>query len=233
MATKRSTVLVTGGADTSARCWSRSCSRAVTGSGSSTCSCSATTCCPKHPALELVKADIRDEDALARRPIAGVDAVIHLACISNDPSFELDPSLSKSINYDCFEPTRAPRARRPASGASSTPRPRASTASATRPNVTEDHPLVPLTDYNKYKGMCEPILLRYQSPDFTTVIIRPATVCGYSPRQRLDLTVNILTNHRGQPAARSPSSAAPEAAEHPHRRHRRPLRRAAGLARRA
>ena len=62
------------------------------------------------------------------------------------------------------------------------------------PDVTEDHPLVPLTDYNKYKGMCEPILLRYQAPDFTTVIIRPATVCGYSPRLRLDLTVNILTS---------------------------------------
>jgi nucleoside-diphosphate-sugar epimerase len=62
------------------------------------------------------------------------------------------------------------------------------------PDVTEDHPLVPLTDYNKYKGLCEPILLKYQSPEFTTVIIRPATVCGYSPRQRLDLTVNILTN---------------------------------------
>jgi nucleoside-diphosphate-sugar epimerase len=61
-------------------------------------------------------------------------------------------------------------------------------------DVTEDHPLVPLTDYNKYKGLCEPILLRYESPEFTTVIIRPATVCGYSPRQRLDLTVNILTN---------------------------------------
>jgi nucleoside-diphosphate-sugar epimerase len=62
-------------------------------------------------------------------------------------------------------------------------------------NVTEDHPLVPLTDYNKYKGLCEPILLRYQSDDFTTVVIRPATICGYSPRLRLDLTVNILTNH--------------------------------------
>ena len=54
---------------------------------------------------------------------------------------------------------------------------------------------MPLTDYNKYKGLCEPLLLRYQSPDFTTVIIRPATVCGYSPRMRFDLTVNILTNH--------------------------------------
>ncbi|HTG12016.1 MAG TPA: NAD-dependent epimerase/dehydratase family protein, partial [Candidatus Eisenbacteria bacterium] len=58
---------------------------------------------PKHPALELVKADIRDEKALAK-VTAGVDSVIHLACISNDPSFELNPGLSRSINYDCFEP---------------------------------------------------------------------------------------------------------------------------------
>jgi nucleoside-diphosphate-sugar epimerase len=63
------------------------------------------------------------------------------------------------------------------------------------PEVTEEHPLIPLTDYNKFKGMCEPILLRYQSPDFTTVIVRPAILCGYSTRMRLDLTVNILTNH--------------------------------------
>jgi len=63
------------------------------------------------------------------------------------------------------------------------------------PDVTEEHPLVPLTDYNKYKGLCEPILFRHQSPTFTTVILRPATICGYSPRMRLDLSVNILTNH--------------------------------------
>ena len=62
------------------------------------------------------------------------------------------------------------------------------------PNVTEEHPLVPLTDYNKYKGLCEPQLLKYQSPEFTTVVIRPATICGYSTRMRLDLSVNILTN---------------------------------------
>ena len=147
---------------------------------------------PKHAALELVKADIRDERALAKAT-AGAESVIHLACISNDPSFELNPGLGRSINYDCFEPmvsvARRAGVRRFVY---------ASTSSvygvSDAPDVTEDHPLVPLTDYNKYKGMCEPILLRYQAPDFTTVIIRPATVCGYSPRQRLDLTVNILTS---------------------------------------
>ena len=146
----------------------------------------------KHPALELVKADIRDEHAL-RRAAEGVDAVIHLACISNDPSFELNPGLSRSINYDCFEPLVSI-----SRGAGVQRFVYASTSSvygvSDAPDVTEDHPLVPLTDYNKYKGLCEPLLFKYQSPAFTTVTIRPATVCGYSPRLRLDLTVNILTN---------------------------------------
>lgn len=145
-----------------------------------------------HPALECVKGDIRDQ-ALLKRVLKGADAVIHLACISNDPSFELNPALSKSINYDCFEPlvaiSRQAGVRRFLY---------ASTSSvygvSDALEVTEEHPLVPLTDYNKYKGMCEPLLLKYQAPEFTTVIIRPATVCGYSPRMRLDLTVNILTN---------------------------------------
>lgn len=63
------------------------------------------------------------------------------------------------------------------------------------PDVTEDHPLVPLTLYNKYKGLCEPLLKKHTDPSFVGVIFRPATVCGYAPRQRLDLSVNILTNH--------------------------------------
>ena len=147
---------------------------------------------PRHPMLELLKGDLRDAVAV-KKSLRGVDAVIHLACISNDPSFELNPALSRSINYDCFEPlvaeSRQVGVRRFIY---------ASTSSvygvSDAPDVTEEHPLVPLTDYNKYKGMCEPILLRYQAADFTTVIIRPATVCGYSPRLRLDLTVNILTS---------------------------------------
>ena len=148
---------------------------------------------PTHPRLRVITGDIRDPQRVADA-VAGVDSVIHLACISNDPSFELDPALSKSINYDAFEPLvdacKAAGVRRFIY---------ASTSSvygvSNAPEVTEDHPLVPLTDYNKYKGLCEPILLRAQSPEFTTVIIRPATVCGYSPRMRFDLTVNILTNH--------------------------------------
>ena len=62
-------------------------------------------------------------------------------------------------------------------------------------NVRENHPLVPLTLYNKYKGMCEPLLFKHTDKDFIGVVFRPATVCGYSSRLRLDLSVNILTNH--------------------------------------
>jgi nucleoside-diphosphate-sugar epimerase len=148
---------------------------------------------PSHPRLSVIKGDIRDTVSYAEA-IRGSDVVINLACVSNDPSFELDPGLSKSVNYDCFEPMVQ------ATVAAGVPRYiYASTSSvygiSDAPEVTEDHPLVPVSDYNRYKGMTEPLLLKYQSPSFTTVVIRPATVCGYSPRMRLDLTVNILTNH--------------------------------------
>lgn len=146
-----------------------------------------------HPHLEQFKGDMRDQTVL-RRVVRGCDAVIHLACISNDPSFELNPALSRSINHDAFGPLV-----RISKGGGVRRFIYASTSSvygvSEAKNVTEDHPLVPITDYNKYKGLCEPILLEQRSADFTAVVIRPATVCGYSPRQRLDLTVNILTNH--------------------------------------
>lgn len=146
-----------------------------------------------NPNLEQIKGDIRDQKLL-RQHLPGCDAVIHLACISNDPSFELNPDLSRSVNFDAFEPlvkiAKASGVKRFIY---------ASTSSvygvSDSPDVAEDHPLVPITDYNKYKGLCEPYLLAEQSPEFTTVVIRPATVCGYSPRLRLDLSVNILTNH--------------------------------------
>ncbi len=148
---------------------------------------------PADPLLEVIEGDIRDVAALAE-PLASAGTVIHLACISNDPSFELDERLSRATNYECFEPLVV-AARDAGVGRFIY----CSTSSvygvSDAPDVTEDHPLVPSTDYNRYKGMCEPLLFRHASQDFTCVAIRPATVCGYSPRMRLDLTVNILTNH--------------------------------------
>jgi len=147
----------------------------------------------EHPNLEQIKGDIRDQ-ALLRRVLPGCDTVIHLACISNDPSFELNPHLGKSINYDAFTPlveiSQASGVRRFIYASSSSVY-----GVKEVENVDESVSLEPLTDYSRYKALCEEILLRYQSPDFTTVIVRPATVCGYSPRQRLDVIVNILTNH--------------------------------------
>ena len=148
---------------------------------------------PRHPKLEVIKADIRDIPAFTQA-CAGVNTVIHMACISNDPSFELDESLSRTINYDCFEPmviaAKQVGVKRFLYVSSSSVY-----GVSEAPEVTEDHPLVPLTLYNKYKGMCEPLLFKHQSPDFVCVTLRPATVCGYSPRMRFDLTINILTNH--------------------------------------
>ena len=148
---------------------------------------------PSHANLKIIEGDIRDTESLAAA-VKGCDSLIHMACISNDPSFDLDPALSRTINYECFEPLVL------ASKKSGVRRfVYVSTSSvygvSEAPDVTEEHPLVPLTDYNRYKGMCEPILLRHNSREFVTVILRPATVCGYSPRMRFDLTINILTNH--------------------------------------
>ena len=143
--------------------------------------------------LQLFKRDIRDRDGCAEA-VAGCDAVIHLACISNDPSFELDPELGKSINYDAFESlvtiSKDAGVRRFIYASSSSVYGVSDT-----PDVDESHPLNPITDYSKYKALCEPILLGQRSPEFTPVVVRAATVCGYSPRQRLDLVVNILTAH--------------------------------------
>lgn len=146
-----------------------------------------------HPHLELVRGDIRDA-ALVDRVSRDAEAFIHLACVSNDPSFELNPALSRTINFECFEPMVL-AAKRAGVGRFIY----ASTSSvygvSDAPEVTETHPLVPITDYNKYKGLCEPLLLQHASDDFICTVIRPATICGYSPRLRLDLTVNLLTAH--------------------------------------
>lgn len=145
-----------------------------------------------HPNLELVRGDIRHRSTL-ERALPGCDAVIHLACISNDPSFELNPELGKSINYDAFfdlvDVSKDQGVRRFIYASSSSVY-----GINDDKEVTEDLPLRPLTDYSKYKALCEEVLLKKREPGFVPLILRPATVCGYSPRLRLDLIVNILTN---------------------------------------
>ena len=142
--------------------------------------------------LKIIKGDIRNTELL-RTCCNDHDIFIHLACISNDASFALNEKLSKSVNLDAFEPMVLA-----AKSAGIKRFIYASTSSvygiSEEKNVREDHPLVPLTLYNKFKGMCEPLLLKHTDKNFTGVIFRPATVCGYSKRQRLDLSVNILTN---------------------------------------
>lgn len=146
-----------------------------------------------HPRLKAIKGDIRDTARLAAA-MQGQEAVLSLACISNDASFELNERLSTTINLDAFEPmviaAKKAGVKRFAYASSSSVY-----GVSDKPNVTEDHPLVPLTLYNKYKGMCEPLLLKHTDDKFVGVVFRPATVCGYAPRLRLDLSVNILTNH--------------------------------------
>ena len=147
----------------------------------------------QQPNLELIEGDLRDT-ALLKKSLPGRDAVIHLACISNDPSFELDPSLGRSINYDAFMPlvdiAKDNGARRFIYASSSSVY-----GVKEEQNVTEDLPREPLTDYSRFKAMCEDELEKRRAPGFTTLTLRPATVCGWSPRLRLDLSVNILTNH--------------------------------------
>lgn len=148
----------------------------------------------QHTNLTLFVSDIRDQINLrVALDHAKPDVVIHLACISNDPSFELDESLSRTINYEAFEPlvlaAKATGVKRFIYASSSSVY-----GISDSPNVTEEHPLVPVTLYNTYKAMCEPLLFQHTDDNFVGVVVRPSTVCGYSPRLRLDLAVNILTH---------------------------------------
>lgn len=150
---------------------------------------------PSNPRLIYCKEDItnpkRFKEVVSEN---NIDTVLHLACISNDPTYELNSELSKKINYDCFEDlvkiSKENNVKKFIY---------ASTCSvygiSDSPNVVETNELKPITDYNKFKALCEPILNKYLSDDFVGIIIRPATVCGFSEKMRFDLTVNILTNY--------------------------------------
>ena len=145
-----------------------------------------------HPNLKKIKGDIRDQKILSDH-LTSQDIVIHLACISNDPSFELNPKLGREINLEAFEPlvriSKEKKVRKFFYASSSSVY-----GIKSEKNVHEEMTLEPLTDYSRFKAECEKILFRYSSKEFVTTVVRPATVCGYSKRQRLDVVVNILTN---------------------------------------
>jgi len=140
---------------------------------------------------EIVTGDIRDSK-LVEKCLEGIDSVIHLAAISNDPCSDLNPKLTEEVNFggtkDLVELSKKKGIKRFIN---------ISTSSVygikKESNVTEDIPLEPLTIYSKTKARAEEIVRISNDSDFVAVNIRPATVCGYSPRMRLDLTVNILT----------------------------------------
>ena len=146
----------------------------------------------KHPNLKLIKGDIRNINYLENF-LENIDVIIHLACISNDPSYELNPNLGKDINYSCFPKLLGKLKNfniKMFIYASSS-----SVYGIKKENiVTENMSTEPLTDYSLYKLKCEELLFN-ESAKYIKTVLRPATVCGYSERQRLDVIVNILTNH--------------------------------------
>jgi nucleoside-diphosphate-sugar epimerase len=141
--------------------------------------------------FELEQGDVRDPAAV-RRAMAEMDAVIHLAAISNDPTGEIDEVLTRQVNFDAIglllALSKENGVRRFINASSSSV-----FGIKDETNVTEDLEPEPLTFYSKYKMLSEWLIVAAASPEFCAVNIRPATICGYSPRQRFDLTVNKLT----------------------------------------
>lgn len=143
---------------------------------------------PDHKNLKVIRQDIRDVDNI---PMDGVDAVIHLANVSNDPCGELNAKLSWEVNtlatMQLVERAIRHRVRQFIYASSGSVY-----GVKDEPEVTEDLPLLPISDYNKTKMVSERVLLSYKD-SILLQNIRPATICGYSPRMRLDLSVNMLT----------------------------------------
>ncbi len=141
--------------------------------------------------FELVQADLRDPVAVAEA-LKGIDQVIHLGAISNDPTGDIDEVLTRQVNFDAIgmliAQARAAGVKRFINASSSSVFGIKDAA-----DVTEVLEPEPLTFYSKYKALSEWLVTAAAAPDFCAVNIRPATICGYSPRQRFDLTVNKLT----------------------------------------
>ncbi len=143
----------------------------------------------KH--FSLVRGDLRDADKV-REALAGRDTVIHLAAISNDPTGDIDEVLTRQVNFDAvgmlLALAKEAGVKRLINASSSSV-----FGARTESEINERLEPEPLTYYSKYKALSEWLVLSACGPEFCAVNVRPATICGYSPRQRFDLTVNKLT----------------------------------------
>jgi nucleoside-diphosphate-sugar epimerase len=141
-----------------------------------------------HPNLKITQADVRSANVVN---LDGVDAIIHLSSVANDPCGDLDPKLTWEISALATMQLADKAAK---SGVKQFIY--ASSGSVygvkSEENVTEELELNPISEYNKTKMVSERVLLSY-CDKMSTQIVRPATVCGYSPRMRLDVSVNMLT----------------------------------------
>ena len=141
-----------------------------------------------HKNLTVEQVDVRDSDKIR---LDRVDAIIHLSSIANDPCGDLDPKLTWEVSALATMQLADKAARKgvrrfiyASSGSVYGVKEEA--------QVTEDLELRPISEYNKTKMVAERVLLSYAN-ELVVQIIRPATVCGYSPRMRLDVSVNLLT----------------------------------------
>lgn len=143
---------------------------------------------PNHKNLQNLNIDIRDIDKIN---MDGVDVIIHLANIANDPAVDLNPTLSWEVNVlagqQLIEKAQRNNVRHFIFASSGSVY-----GVKGEPNVTEDLELVPISVYNKTKMVAERVFLSYQDK-MQVHCIRPATVCGFSPRMRLDVSVNMFT----------------------------------------
>jgi len=143
-----------------------------------------------HPRLHKIEADIR-RDGWVKEALTDVDTVVVLACLSNDPMADLDPELTRAVNLDALQrvilDAKAHGARRLIYASSSSVY-----GIQDVPRVVESTPLKPITLYSRYKGEIEDFLNAHVDDGFVGVSVRSATVCGYSPRMRLDLLLNLF-----------------------------------------
>jgi nucleoside-diphosphate-sugar epimerase len=140
-----------------------------------------------HPRLTVLREDIRNVE---RIPMTGIDVVMHLANIANDPCSDLNSKMNWEVNalatmllVERAIKNKVKQCIFASSGSVY--------GVKDEPEVTEELSLVPISDYNKTKMISERVLLSYKEQILIN-IIRPATLCGYSPRMRLDLSVNLL-----------------------------------------